>query len=378
MTELEVKNNGLVKLLPKRSKVGGKRPGNTTLELGKKRPDPEKEQDPDDSKWAPTDISALDDHQKRTILSWVLRLAVLNIFKNHMYQFGGVTYRQLKGAPIGLRLTSIIARIVMDQWVKMFLVKVSKAGARVHLLAKYVDDVNMIMGMLPLGTRWEDGMLTHSKEKESLDKAENRSGEENTMMCMQAAANSVIVWLEFTMDIPEYHESRTVPILDLQVWIKHPTPEEQEEGLSSDTVMFMFFEKKTASARVLRASSAFTWRNKITTMSMEIFRRMHNTSRQVTADCRANIMRIFIAKLRSSGYNQGACRGLITSGLRYYYRKMRISLEGGPPINQRKEEDTITRKRSKLGASQRWFARRRGGGTKRLTRKIMGGELTLP
>ena len=62
---------------------------------------------------------------------------------------------------------------------------------------------------------------------------------------------------------------------------------------------------------------------------------------------------------------------MILSGLKFYYRKTRIDLQGGPKVNERRETDTIMRKRAKLGASQNWFARRRGGATEK-SRKDLG------
>ena len=117
-----------------------------------------------------------------------------------------------------------------------------------------------------------------------------------------------------------------VPILDLQVWVHHPSDQELEEGLESDTVMWMYYEKATASKHVLRASSAFTWRCKLTTMSMEVFRYMRKTSRQVTLVSRSRVLNGLVEKLRLSGYSQGTVRGIIESGLKFYYQKLRVDL----------------------------------------------------
>ena len=84
----------------------------------------------------------------------LVRLAVLTVFKHHTYQFNGVYYRQDGGGPIGLRLTSIVAWIVMDRWLSVFLTRVTDAGVLVHLIAKYVDNVNLVLARLQLGTRW--------------------------------------------------------------------------------------------------------------------------------------------------------------------------------------------------------------------------------
>ena len=73
------------------------------------------------------------------------------------------------------------------------------------------------------------------------------------------------------------------------------------------------------------------------------------------------IMRRFVVKLRASGYIQSTIREILKSGLRFYYRKLRIDLEGGPALNKRDDSNDVSRKRAKLGASERWFRRRRGG-----------------
>ena len=44
-----------------------------------------------------------------------------------------------------------------------------------------------------------------------------------------------------------------------------------------------------------------------------------------------------------------------------YTRKLRVELQGGPAVNRRREDDVVSRKRKKLGATQSWFTRRRGG-----------------
>ena len=93
-----------------------------------------------------------------------------SVFSNHMHQFNGLMYKQLLGAPIGLRLTSVVAHIVMDQWVKKFLVPITDAGVKVHLLVIYVDDINVILSMLPLGTQWVGGVSVHDPVLETEDK----------------------------------------------------------------------------------------------------------------------------------------------------------------------------------------------------------------
>ena len=364
MTEKEIKDQGLQLLVPTRTKKFGPRPGNTTLELGTKVKDPGKVSGakPKPSKWTCTDPDKLTAQDKRLILAKVIRMAVLTVFRHHAYQFNGVLYRQAGGGPIGLRLTSIIARIVMDAWASKFLVKLVEAGVSVHLLAKYVDDVNLVLAGLALGTRWVEDGLVHCSKLEEQDSLAGRSMEEVTMSCMLSAADSIIPWLKFTVDSPEKHASLTVPILDLQVWVRHPGQE--EEGLGSDLLAWSFYEKPVSSDKLLRATSAYSWRNKLVTMAMELHRRLRNSTRQLTLRARAGIVEKFVDKLRRSGYGPGTVKGVLESGMSFYYRKLRIDLQGGPRLNDRPElssEQVVLNKRQKLGATQSWFSRRRGG-----------------
>ena len=49
------------------------------------------------------------------------------------------------------------------------------------------------------------------------------------------------------------------------------------------------------------------------------------------------------------------------SVVKFYARKLSIELQGGLPVNTRSELDTMKRRRAKLGATESWFSRRRGG-----------------
>ena len=73
----------------------------------------------------------------------------------------------------------------------------------------------------------------------------------------------------------------------------------------------------------------------------------------------------FVSKMRASGYGKVAISGILNSGITHYYRKVRCELEGGPRLNRRQDNLDIQKKRSKLGASECWYRRRRGGAEER-------------
>ena len=182
-------------------------------------------------------------------MSPVARVAVLTVFRHHRYQFNDKSYKEEVGMPIGLRLTSIVAQIVMDEWAYSFITRVMDAGVTLHMIAKYVDDMNLILAGLALGTRWVDRALVHSMQLEAEDIEKKRSVEDVTMTCMRVAAENITPWLKFTHDSPEINTCRIVPILDLHVWVRHQDP--GEDGLGADLLAWAFYKKPVASFKLI-------------------------------------------------------------------------------------------------------------------------------
>ena len=55
------------------------------------------------------------DKQKAELMGKVLEICIREIMKNHIFIFDGQAYLQTEGGVIGLRLTGIVARVVMDR-----------------------------------------------------------------------------------------------------------------------------------------------------------------------------------------------------------------------------------------------------------------------
>ena len=263
----------------------------------------------------------------------------------------------------------------MDQWAQEFLVRTQEAGLSLHMFAKYVDDMNVILSMVARGTRWDpdSGKLVHTMELEEEDYTAGRSQEAVTIECVRTIADSVKPRLTFTADLPENNASGMVPMLDVQVWIRHPDP--SEDGLGSDLVTWKFYEKGSSSCRLLHSVSMYTWRSKITTLSMEIFRRLWNTTRQLTMVAKLEILTNMVDKMRRSNYPMSTVTAVLQSGITFYYRKTRVDLEGGPKVNTRREDNTLQRRREKLGGGENWFSRCKGGEAER-ERKTQGWRLS--
>ena len=84
----------------------------------------------------------------------MLEVAITAIFKNHIYTNRNSLDKQVKGGVIGLRLMEVIVMIVLNRWVRSFILMLRQAEITIHLLKKYVDDVNLAVGLPEKGSGW--------------------------------------------------------------------------------------------------------------------------------------------------------------------------------------------------------------------------------
>ena len=98
----------LWKVLPYRKKVGGTQPGMTSKGMMGN------EEDLTDQ-WV-FKSKEVSKEQKKEIVARVVEIAIRTVFENFCYDFGGRTFLQLFGGPIGARLTMACARVVMTEW----------------------------------------------------------------------------------------------------------------------------------------------------------------------------------------------------------------------------------------------------------------------
>ena len=62
------------------------------------------------------------------------------ILENFMYTFGGKSYLQKLGGPIGARVTMAAARLVIQDWSEQYRMILIKAKLEIYLFQGYVDD----------------------------------------------------------------------------------------------------------------------------------------------------------------------------------------------------------------------------------------------
>ena len=89
--------------------------------------------------------------EKRLLVATVLKIAVLMLFRSHVYSFGGKYYLQKAGGPIGLRSTCAIARLVMLWWDVEMMTLMSSNNLTVEQKARYIDDIRLWLYCARLG-----------------------------------------------------------------------------------------------------------------------------------------------------------------------------------------------------------------------------------
>ena len=80
-----------------------------------------------DSQWEFRDHEASPWEQKKLIAASI-EISIIASFKNHVYCFGSKAYKQVKGGPIGSKLTMAVARIIMMIFGRLFRDHLTETG----------------------------------------------------------------------------------------------------------------------------------------------------------------------------------------------------------------------------------------------------------
>ena len=269
------------------------------LEVGEKLDVELEDTDPEDNWIFPREPVTRE--EKKKLFGKVLEVLVKTTFANHIYSYRNKLYKQMNGGAIGLRLTGVVARLVMDKWAQLFMERMTQAEIIVYLIKKYVDDVNICMEMIEPGWSWtkqKTGLpvLEWTKEMETEDKKLEVSPEELTMRKVQELASILIEGIKFTVDLPEKHETRKVPMLDLCVWL--------DDCGDVKIIRHGFYEKPTTSPLVFHGRGACSIKQKITIPSEEVKRRMLNLDTRHSEEERETVLKGFSQKLIDSSYTR--------------------------------------------------------------------------
>ena len=245
---------------------------------------------------------------------------------------------------------------------EIFKERLDSLGIKTWLIKKYMDDILVIVSNLPIGTRYTDGKLNHSKEGETQDKEKNRTASEVTMDVLKQIANDIIPFLEFTTEVSN-GEEEPVPCLDSQLWFgtlnrQAPWFSHQKTGEvvpgsgkpegpeSYRGVGYRFYKKKVSNPITILQCSAMPESVKRATFSSEVLRRLKTTHTNLEKEKVEDILLTFSDELNAMGYSEEWVRDTLKSAMVGYMRILHRDLEGEGPRN-RKGRDTLKSRRFK-------------------------------
>ena len=309
------------------------------------------------------------EEEKREIIARCVEIGVRLIFENFSYKFGGETYRQEEGGPIGARVTMAAARLVMQSWSEIYREILVRSGLIVDVLTGYVDDVRQISTCFKPGMRFskELKMFKYDKESEEEDLRKKSEGESlNQRMariCLQAM-NDVSQDLDFTVEVPEDFENERLPTLDFSLWMK--------DGY----ITHSYFQKSMKTPYVVMERSAMGYSQLMEILSNELNRRLLKIDHEnLEIAEQLKVIEQMTRELKNSGYKIEQSREIVISGVRSWKRKILRSQGSG--LYREAHETLEEREKKKLLERETWYLPRReekeeAGG--REERKILRGK----
>ena len=307
--------------------------------------------------WNPP-VTQPDERAKRIMLKEALRAVLTVIMKNHVFTFDNKIRKQIRGGPIGLKLTGVLAQIFMIWWDKEFATRLNKLAIVMKMNKRYVDDINMAVQATPVGMRYKDGK-THMDER-SVAEDQGISDDERTMTLIKQIGNDIHPSIQLEIDYPSKHQDGKLPILDLKVWMETTKGEETDgQDEKASVIMYEFYSKSMASKTVIHARSAVSWSTKRTVLTQEVLRVLLNCSRLLPWERVVENVNEMVLRMQYSGYSKKFRYEVVDSALKAFRARQRAEREGERPLHRPKEWRKVEREKEKSERKSNWY--KRGG-----------------
>ena len=246
-------------------------------------------------------------------------------------------YLQSDEGSTGVRLTGILAEIIMILWCDDLSRRLETAGIKNSILPRFVDDITMVPTKIPPGWKLIGEKLEYNKDNVAKDMEVN--DDDRTMKIIKDIADSISDNIKVTYDIPSNHDDRKVPILDLKAGIN-----------SIGEIEFIFYKKPVASKFVTFRSAALSMQQKISSLTQQCFTRLHNTSETIDDKVKIRILNDFMHELRISGYSEKERLTILRGGINTYNNLKMLELSGIRPFyqpNSYEKQSKINKKQDK-------------------------------
>ena len=287
----------------------------------------------------------------REIISIVAEIAVRVLWENYAYDFGGNTYLQSTGGPIGQRPTMAASRLIMTDFFLKYRRILVEAGLEITLMKVYVDDGRHVTSLLKPGMRYEkeEKKYRWSAEAEEEDIARREQGEDKgafmARLCLPAM-NDVNEDLTFTAEVESDFKNSKLPTLDFNLWMS-----------TCGRLHHTYYEKEMKTQKMLEKDSAMAIKQKQCILGNELTRRLYNVDTKADEEEEEvqKIIENYTRQAKNSGWGRREVREMVISGYLGWKRRILRRLEQGGQQYRSAASSLGTRTRTKLTGKETWY-----------------------
>ena len=209
------------------------------------------------------------------------------------------------------------------------------------LRRKFFTDV------LPPGMRYRDSQVVI--DTACVDEDLRMEDDERLFRLWKTIGDSIHPSIEVEVDFPSRYVEKSVPILDLRVWV--------EKMVDSDrfVVMHEFYMKNVSSKSVISARLALPWSVKRTVLTQEVLRILLNCSKDLPWERVAEFASDFMLRMQFSGYSSSFRYQVLNSAFAAYDRVLSRDADGTRPMYRPKEWNREERLKLKKGKKVNWY-----------------------
>jgi hypothetical protein len=236
----------------------------------------------------------------------------------------------------------------MNTWDTRWLEKMESNGIKIKTGVRYMDDIRILLYALRAGWRWWEGSLCYCEVWRLEDESTGTSSTIRTARILVDIMNSMMSFLNFTMEVGDDFEDGKLPTLDLKIWVQ------------AGVVDYEFYEKPMSGNTVVHAKTALSEQVKFSSLTQEVVRRLLHTSRRLPDDVMLECLEKLCQKMANSEHRPVYIKKVMISGITTYEAKLKKSLlpAGNPgfkPLHLGTSYNSKGRWRKKVMAREEWY-----------------------
>ena len=203
-------------------------------------------------------------------------------------------------------------------------------------MARYVDDINLIVKALPPNEPEENNS---PKDKRTFERA-------------REIGNAITENIQLTTDYPSNYSDNKVPILDVKVWTHH---EIVENNTTKTTILHEFYQKPISAKSVVHAQTALPTHSKRTIITQEILRVMLRCSPLLPWEQTVHHINQKMLQIQISGHSMSFRYHAVRAALKAYDILKNDDEQGVKPLYRDKSWHFEERARNKRESKTNWF-----------------------